>query len=381
MRDPQSRHAHVLRKMVANEKNVRSRHSCRHGSPLMDTIRKRPEPPDDSRKTAPETKDVAKHEVSAQPLDLLFPLDASLLQVSENASTDEARDSLPTYPPLFRRIRARPRRIAAPASVSAPDWKLSTGAAVILLGFAIVFGTYITLTERDAMQSRLRRIIGQNELRTAPRNDHASIADRTQELARTLREQIETLRSRDATDAAVMAAAATHTPANAHSSRASSSPGLPPTPPAASPTQQPARTPAKQLPAKQLSAKPLAPPLPQPAPRTRQVASAAPARPHSATTAAQQEHRTATKQPGAACGARTPCAQASTQTARKPVKVASKTAPSKARTKTLAARSAATKAPAKPAPHNIPPTVQAWSPPEESPSLPASDDTEIYRQH
>lgn len=343
----------------------------------MDTIRKRPEPPRDSRDTAPETNDVAKHDMPAQPLDLLFPLDTALPQVSETVPADEASDPLPTYPPIFRRLRARPRRIAAPASVSAPDWKLSMGAAVVLLGFAVVFGTYVTLTQREAMQSRLRRIVGQNELRATPRHDRASIADRTQELARTLREQIETLRSRDATDAAVMAGTATHTPANAHSSTlASSAPGLPPTSGASPSPQPPVRAPAKQL-----SAKPLAPPLPPSAPRTRQVASAAPARPYSAMTSAQQEHRPATRQTSATCGVRAPCVQATAHNPSKPVKVAGKSAPPKASTKTIAARSAATKAAAIPAPRSIPTTIQAWSPPDNAPSLPASDDTQIYRQH
>jgi hypothetical protein len=329
----------------------------------MDTIRKRPAPPRESRDTAPETDDVAKHDASVQPLDLLFPRDASLPQVSETPLAEEPRDPLPTYAPLFRRIRSKPRSPTAPASVSEPDWKLSMSAAVVLLGFAIVFGTYVTLTERDAMQSRLRRIVGQNELRAAPRHDRASIADRTQELARTLREQIETLRSRDAADVAVMAGAATHTPANAHSSTlASSAPELPSMHAAAPPPPSHVKTPAKQL-----SAKPLAPPLPQPAPRAHQVATTAPAHPHSATTA-QQERRTVAK-------------QANTQDTRKPVKVASKTAPSKAHAKTLATRSTIAKAPPKPTPRDVPPTVQAWAPPDSSAALPASDDMQVYRQH
>ncbi|MBN3759149.1 hypothetical protein G3N95_40010 [Paraburkholderia sp. Tr-20389] len=330
----------------------------------MDTIRKRPAPPHESRDTATETNRVAKPDVPAPPLDLLFSLDASLPKVSEKPSADNAHEPLPTYPPLFRRIRPRPGRLTAPPSVSAPDWKLSTGAAVILLGFAIAFGTYITLTERDAMQSRLRRIVGQNELRASQHHDRGSIADRTQELARTLREQIETLRSRDATDTAVVAGAATHMTANAHSSAlASSSPGLPPTSTTTSPSASHGKTPAKQL-----AAKPLAPPLPQPAPRTRQVASAAPARPHSTTTPAKQEHRTSMK-------------QANTQNTPKPVKVAAKTATPKTTTKTKATRSAMAKAPAKPAPRIVPPTVQAWTPPDDSTASPASDDTQIYRQH
>ncbi len=224
----------------------------------MDTIRKRPVPPHEQCDTTQETKLGAQRDHPAPPRDLLFPLDASVPHASANRAAEGAPDPLPTYPPLFRRIRPRPRRIAAPTSVGTPDWKLSTGAAVVLLGFAIAFGTYITLTQRDAMQSRLRRIVTQNELRAMPRHDRPTIADRTQELARTLRDQIEALRSRDATDTAVMAGAAAHQSANAHSSTlASSTPSLPvktaPVSPPASPAKTPGKTPAKQT--KQLAAR------------------------------------------------------------------------------------------------------------------------------
>lgn len=349
----------------------------------MDTIRKRPVPPHEQCDTTQETKLGAQRDHPAPPRDLLFPLDASVPHASANRAAEGAPDPLPTYPPLFRRIRPRPRRIAAPTSVGTPDWKLSTGAAVVLLGFAIAFGTYITLTQRDAMQSRLRRIVTQNELRAMPRHDRPTIADRTQELARTLRDQIEALRSRDATDTAVMAGAAAHQSANAHSSTlASSTPSLPvktaPVSPPASPAKMPGKTPAKQT--KQLAAKPLAPPLPQPAPRTRQLASVAPTRAPSAT-AAQQERRTSTKQANAACGTRSPCVQANAQSPRKPVKVASKTPPAKATTTTVAARRTPVKTASKPVQHTPLPTVQAWSPPESPATLPASDDSQVYRQH
>jgi len=348
----------------------------------MDTIRKRPVPPHEQCDTTQETKLVAQRDHPAPPLDLLFPLDASVPHASANRAADDAPDPLPTYPPLFRRIRPRPRRIAAPTSVGTPDWKLSTGAAVLLLGFAIAFGTYITLTQRDAMQSRLRRIVTQNELRAMPRHDRPTIAERTQELARSLRDQIEALRSRDATDTAVMAGAAAHQSANAHSSTlASSTPSLPVTTAPVSPAKTPPKTqktPEKQT--KQLAAKPLAPPLPQPAPRTRQLASATPARVHS-TTAAQQEHQTSTKQANTACGTRSPCVQANAQSPRKSVKVASKTPPAKATTTTVAARRTPVKTASKPVPHTPLPTVQAWSPPESPTALPASDDSQVYRQH
>ncbi|GJH02413.1 hypothetical protein [Paraburkholderia terrae] len=353
----------------------------------MDTIRKRPVPPHEQCDTTQETNLVAPRDHPAPPLDVLFPLDASAPHMRANPAADEASDPLPTYPPLFRRIRPRPRRIAAPTSVGTPDWKLSTGAAVVLLGFAIAFGTYITLTQRDAMQSRLRRIVTQNELRAMPRHDRPTIADRTQELARSLRDQIEALRSRDATDTAVMAGAAAHQSANAHSSTvASSTPSLPvataPVSPPASPAKAPGKAPAKQTKqTNQLAAKPLAPPLPQPAPRTRQLANTTPTRAHS-TTAAQPEHRTSTKQANTACGSRSPCVQANAQSPRKPVKVASKTPPAKATTTTVAARRTPVKNTTKPVQHTAPPpTVQAWSPPESPAALPASDDSQVYRQH
>lgn len=349
----------------------------------MDTIRKRPVPPHEQCGTTQETKLGAQRDHPAPPLDLLFPLDASVPHASANRAADDAPDPLPTYPPLFRRIRPRPRRIAAPTSVSTPDWKLSTGAAVVLLGFAIAFGTYITLTQRDAMQSRLRRIVTQNELRAMPHHDRPTIAERTQELARSLRDQIEALRSRDAADTAVMAGAAAHQSANAHSSTlASSTPSLPvttaPVSPARTPPKTPGKTPEKQT--KQLAAKPLAPPLPQPAPRTRQLASVTPTRAPS-TTAAQHERRTSTKQANTACGTRSPCVQANAQSPRKPVKVASKTPPAKATTTTVAARRTPVKTASKPVPHTPLPTVQAWSPPESPATLPASDDSQVYRQH
>ncbi|WP_109482578.1 hypothetical protein [Paraburkholderia sp. C35] len=347
----------------------------------MDMIRKRPAPPHERCDTTPETKPVVQQDMPAKPLDLLFPLDASTGRTDASPDTapvsDPASDPLPTYPPLFRRIRPRHQRLAAPPTVGAPDWRLSTGAAVVLIGFAIAFGTYITLTQRDAMQSRLRRIVSQNELRATPHNDRPTIAERTQELARTLREQIETLRSRDATDAAIVAGAAAHHNANAHSSTvASSTPSLPPVTTLPVPARaSPAKTPARQVAAK--------PPLPQPAPRPRQLASVTPTPARAHTPApVQPERKTVVKQAGTACGPRSPCVQqVSAHVPRKEVKVAARPAPVKTRPTTVAARRAPVKVALKPAPHTMAPTVQAYAPPDSAAVLPASDDSQVYRQH
>jgi hypothetical protein len=369
----------------------------------MDMIRKRPAPPHKPCGTTPETNVATPQEHPARPIDLLFPLDTSTHQVVRNPSDDDQHILEAARTPLFRRITPRPRRLKAPASVGAPDWSLSTGAAVVLLGFAIAVGTFITLTQRDAMQSRLRRIVSQNEQRAASRHDRPTITERTQELARALRDQIEALRSRDAADAAIVAGAAANQSANAHSSKlASSTPGLPSAPPPAAvpakkppanlaanlPAKQPAsqstkpptKQPISEPSAKQLAAKPLAPPLPQPAPHARQVTSAAPARAHN-TAAAQPESRVNTKPANTACGTRTPCVQTATQSSRKTTKTSTASAHRKPAATAAESRKLAAKTPAKPAPPAVPYTIQAYSPPDSPAPLPVDDDREIFRQH
>ncbi|MEM5439785.1 hypothetical protein [Paraburkholderia diazotrophica] len=348
----------------------------------MDTIRKRPAMPHEQCDKAPETNLVVQRDLPARPLDLLFPLDASAPDNPASPSTDEARALNSTPSPLFRRIAPRPRRIAAPASAGTPDWSLSAGAAVVLLGFAIAFGTYVTLTQRDAMQSRLRRIVSQNELRAALHRDRPTIGERTQELARTLREQIEALRSLDVADAAAIAGTAAIPPANAHSSTlASSAPSLPSrsTPPASNKTS-----------ASQIAAKPLAPPLPQSAPPAHQVASTEPPRARAVATTTPHGHKVSAKPSKSAnpdadpeCGTRAPCVETTAQSARKPVKTTPAAPQQDVKAHTAAVRNVAAKAPATPVPHTAPPpTVQAFVQPDIVPAAPpVSDSRQLYRQH
>ncbi|SEI90446.1 hypothetical protein [Paraburkholderia diazotrophica] len=348
----------------------------------MDTIRKRPAMPHEQCDKTPETNLVVKRDLPARPLDLLFPLDASAPDIPTSPSSDATRAPNSTPSPLLRRITPKPRRLAAPASVGTPDWSLSAGAAVVLLGFAIAFGTYVTLTQRDAMQSRLRRIVSQNELRAASHHDRPTIGERTQELARTLREQIEALRSLDVADAAAIAGTAAIPTANAHSSTlASSAPSLPPrsAPPASNKTS-----------ASQIAAKPLAPPLPQPAPRARQAASTEPTRARVVATTTPRDHKVSAnpaKPASSECGARSPCVETTAQSSRKPVKTTTTTtaAPQQdVKAHTAAVRSVAAKAPAAPVPHTAPPlpTVQAYEQPDTGPAVPAVNDTrQLFRQH
>ncbi|MEX3936475.1 hypothetical protein AB4Y32_32690 [Paraburkholderia phymatum] len=224
------------------------------------------------------------------------------------------------------------------------------------------------------MQSRLRRIVSQNELRAASHHDRPTIGERTQELARTLREQIEALRSLDVADAAAIAGTAAIPPADARSSTlASSAPSLPSrsAPPASNKTSP-----------TQLAAKPLAPPLPQPAPRAHQAASTEPTRARVVTTA-PHDHKLSAKPANPECGARSPCAPSTAESSRKPVKTTTAVAPQQdVKAHTAPVRNVAAKAPAAPAPHVAPPTVQAYVQPDSGPAAPpASDNGQLYRQH
>ncbi|MBP0589790.1 hypothetical protein J8I87_08680 [Paraburkholderia sp. LEh10] len=341
----------------------------------MDTIRKSPAPQHKQRDGTPETNADVQQGHPARPLDLLFQLDSCAGEVIERASENDARVLHTARSPLFRRITPKPRRLAAPASVGTPDWSLSIGAAVVLLGLAIGVGTYITLTQRDAMQNRLRRVASQNELRAMPRREHATIAERAQELARTLRNQIEALHSRDPTDAAVVAGAASNPSASAHSSSlASSVPTLPsvPTPRFAS---------SDGTPGKPSSAKQPPPPLPQPAPRTRQLASAPPARANNSTTTALQVHRVSAKPASQVCGPRSPCIQANAQTTHKLMRSSTTTAQRKPHATAVASRKAAAGTSVEPVQRPLPVTMQAYSPRDIPAPPPVVDDVQIYRQH
>ncbi|ACC75432.1 hypothetical protein PPMP20_03135 [Paraburkholderia phymatum] len=73
-----------------------------------------------------------------------------------------------TRPLVIVRVRSRPRQLAPPIDkTGAPDWSLSAGVAIVLFGFAIAFGTYVTLTAREAAQTQLRRFAKHEEPRPA----------------------------------------------------------------------------------------------------------------------------------------------------------------------------------------------------------------------
>lgn len=64
-----------------------------------------------------------------------------------------------TRPLTIVRVQSRPKQLASASEGGAPDWSLSAGVATVLFGFVIAFGTYVTLTQREAVQSRLRHFV------------------------------------------------------------------------------------------------------------------------------------------------------------------------------------------------------------------------------
>ncbi len=119
------------------------------------------------------------------------------------------------FAPLrFFKVSPARRRRTKSLPAGAPDWSLSLGAATVLIGFAVAFGTYITLTERDAMQDRSFTISNPAEPRpTAPDVSPNAAPTRIERLTQQLQQQIAELRSRSAGTEAAVAVVVDHAPA------------------------------------------------------------------------------------------------------------------------------------------------------------------------
>lgn len=359
----------------------------------MRTIHKSPPTPREPPDSTAGPNVMRQTDDPARPLDLLFPIDSGSPAVMPPLSSGDPQILEPVRFPLFRRIKPRQRKLPAPATVGAPDWSLSIGAAALLIGLAAAFGTYVTLTERDAMQTRMRRIESQNELRATQPRERSTFAERTDQLAQALRNQIAILRSRDAADLAATAGttAAMQSKAKAEAKGSNSAavrtvhpPGNPASPGVqANNRTATAKAPApKTLPPKAVASRSLAPPLPQPAPRTRQASNPAPTRVAATPTRSQQPVKA--KPAETTCGKRVACEQVAQQS-HKPVKPTKTVAQAKSTT-TLANNKVTkkpVKAPVKTAQHPVPLPMNTYSQTEApAPELSAiDDDRPLYRQH
>ncbi|TXC79439.1 hypothetical protein FRZ40_34185 [Paraburkholderia azotifigens] len=195
-----------------------------------------------------------------------------------------------TRPLVIVRVRSKPRQITHVNETGAPDWSLSAGVAVVLFGFVIAFGTYATLTEREAAQSQLHRFTRHEEPRPAAQHRLPSPALPTIEIADAPRSRAE--------PPAVPTAASNVAAIDSKADRAASAPRVtvvsskPPAP--ARPSAEAPPPPAAKAAAKRVEATPT-PTLVRQAPKsTQDVASKTETRPRAASPEpkAPKEHRT-----------------------------------------------------------------------------------------
>ncbi|HWT38884.1 MAG TPA: hypothetical protein VN289_21530, partial [Paraburkholderia sp.] len=149
------------------------------------------------RKRLATSREPCSEAQSAQPTeaDPAQPLDerASPAPVAHDAPRKTSkRASQITRPLVIVRIRSKPGQIKQVNETGAPDWSLSAGVAIVLFGFAIAFGTYATLTEREAVQSQLHRFAKHEEPRPAVQHERPSPTIPAVEMAQAPRSPVET---------------------------------------------------------------------------------------------------------------------------------------------------------------------------------------------
>ncbi|MBN3751425.1 hypothetical protein G3N95_00615 [Paraburkholderia sp. Tr-20389] len=176
-----------------------------------------------------------------------------------------------TRPLVIVRVRSKPRQLAPPVNeTGAPDWSLNAGVAIVLFGFAIAFGTYATLTQREAVQTHMRRFAKHDEPRPAAQPDLVLPAIPAVQVAEAPRSPVET---HAAIETATIDTQPSHTPSAPPLAVARSKPPEPARP--STNTSPPA--PAK--PATRRSNPPATPALARAAPKsTAELASTPPAR-------------------------------------------------------------------------------------------------------
>lgn len=215
----------------------------------MDTDRKRPvtsREPDNMAQDA-----VPEEGKAAQPPDERASSSPSAPKVSRKASRRSKQPPEVTRPMSLVRLQTKPRQPARVSLTGTPDWSLSVGVATVLFGFAVAFGTYVTLTQREAVQSRLRQHANQDEQRTVPRHVPIPIPTPMTEPALAIavppRGHIETPQvSLAAQDDAMLATASSSGAASAPSRVIARSTPVPPATSPAAPTPTPTNPASKQ---------------------------------------------------------------------------------------------------------------------------------------
>ncbi|MBN3764072.1 hypothetical protein [Burkholderia sp. Ac-20365] len=112
--------------------------------------------------------DAAQQDTPEQPLDERASTSPATPEADDAADVSHApekpskrskRKADVTRPLTLVRVQSRPKQLGSVSEGGTPDWSLSAGVATVLFGFVIAFGTYATLTQREAVQSRLRHFV------------------------------------------------------------------------------------------------------------------------------------------------------------------------------------------------------------------------------
>ena len=189
----------------------------------MDTDHKRPVASREPYGVAPD--DMPAQDSPAQPLS-----ESSSASVQGKAARPSRKGVEVTRPLVVMRVRSEPKKLTANGKPGAPDWSLSIGAATILFGFVIAFGSYVTLTERDAVQSRLRQSVNREDAPAALRHVPTPMPVPAQDVAQAPRIPIDASPGRYVNEGATMPNAPASSTASSQSrSLASSAPFRPAT--------------------------------------------------------------------------------------------------------------------------------------------------------
>lgn len=281
-----------------------------------------------------------------------------------------------TRPLLIVRVQSRPKQLGAAKEGGPPDWSLSAGVATVLFGFVIAFGTYVTLTQREAVQSRLGHFANLDKPHPPKHDRSASPGQPALEVAQAARAPIETPPVPLAAHDTAMPRAAASDAASSSVTVAHDAPSKPPpVAVAAAPTARGSPTSTRNVAGATAPPVRVAPKVivQDSSPATTQ-ARAAPTTP--------KERRTSPKTAAkTACGALEPCDQNVAHVERATHEPVTVRPPVKSATTTTVIREAAVSVPAAPAAQVIPPPVPAEVRAEATAALSLTVNKNLFRQH
>lgn len=344
----------------------------------MGMIRKRLATPEAPCDVAP--GDEPAQDGPAQPLDE----QASSSPVAPEAPHAPAAPSKPlrrskrapdvTRPLLIMRVQSRPKQLAVVKEDGAPDWSLSAGVATVLFGFVIAFGTYVTLTQREAMQSHMGHFVNADKPHPAKRDSPASPRQPALDVAQAARAPIETPSAPVALRDTEMPRAAASDAANASVAVTHDAPPRPLVT-AATPAPVPSNPTSKRNVASTIASPVRA------APGKTAQDSAATTTQARAASATSKERRTGSKTAKGACGALESCDQNLAHVEQATREPATVRAPAKSTVTTTAMREPAVGGPAVPAAQLVPRPVQAEIHAEPTADLSLTVNKNLFRQH